>query len=240
MVINVESAVINRDQKLTVWVDDASATTYGAPQITWNDRSTLNLQTGENVAMFYEGDVPMQLSAYGSTYMTVFLNDTKVAPAYTGATYYVFNTLASDSYIKMYLASEPSVYNVSVVLSEKVSTTDVASITVNGVETTNWSEAVQVLADCKATVVIKPADESAIAVKVGDEEYHAQDGVITVVVDNEAVVNIVPEIETGIDNIGNVFSNNGKVYNLQGVELGNSKLTKGIYIVNGKKVAVTK
>ena len=140
----------------------------------------------------------------------------------------------------MYLASEPSVYNVSVVLSEKVSTTDVASITVNGVETTNWSEAVQVLADCKATVVIKPADESAIAVKVGDEEYHAQDGVITVVVDNEAVVNIVPEIETGIDNIGNVFSNNGKVYNLQGVELGNSKLTKGIYIVNGKKVAVTK
>ena len=240
MVINVESAVINRDQKLTVWVDDASATTYGAPQITWNDRSTLNLQTGENVAMFYEGDVPMQLSAYGSTYMTVFLNDTKVAPAYTGATYYVFNTLASDSYIKMYLASEPSVYNVSVVLSEKVSTTDVASITVNGVETTNWSEAVQVLADCKATVVIKPADESAIAVKVGDEEYHAQDGVITVVVDNEAVVNIVPEIETGIDNIGNIFSNNGKVYNLQGVELGNSKLTKGIYIVNGKKVAVTK
>ena len=63
---------------------------------------------------------------------------------------------------------------------------------------------------------------------------------ITVVVDNEAVVNIVPEIDTGIDNIGNVFGNNGKVYNLQGVELGNSKLTKGIYIVNGKKVAVTK
>ena len=240
MVINIESAVINRDQKLTVWVDDASAAQNGAPQITWNDRSTLTLQTGENEAMFYEGDIPMQLSAYGSPYMTVFLNDIKLAPAYTGATYYTFNTLAADSYIKMYLASEPSVYNVSVVLSGQVSATDVASVTFNGVETTKWSEGVQVLSGSKTTVVIKPADESAIAVKVGDEEYHAQDGVITVDVEDEAVINIVNEIETGISNTDAAIRNNDKVHNLQGVELCNSKLAKGLYIVNGKKVVVTK
>ncbi len=43
---------------------------------------------------------------------------------------------------------------------------------------------------------------------------------------------------TGINAIGKVVANNGKVYNLQGIEMNADNLTKGIYVINGKKVVI--
>ena len=42
---------------------------------------------------------------------------------------------------------------------------------------------------------------------------------------------------TGINTIAK-FANDGQVYNLQGVRMNGEKLTKGIYVVNGKKVVI--
>ena len=43
---------------------------------------------------------------------------------------------------------------------------------------------------------------------------------------------------TGINAVSKVVANNGKVYNLQGIEMNADNLTKGIYVINGKKVVI--
>ena len=43
---------------------------------------------------------------------------------------------------------------------------------------------------------------------------------------------------TGINAVSKVVANDGKIYNLQGIQMNAENLTKGIYVVNGKKVVI--
>ena len=43
---------------------------------------------------------------------------------------------------------------------------------------------------------------------------------------------------TGINAVSKVAVNNGAIYNLQGVRVNSENLTKGIYVVNGKKYVI--
>ena len=64
-------------------------------------------------------------------------------------------------------------------------------------------------------------------------------GVLYVTVDlNNNKVSFSKEGTTGIESIGEAELNNGAIYNLQGVRVDANKLTKGIYIINGKKVLI--
>ena len=97
MTIEVTTSAIVRDQKATVVIDDISLANYGF-NFYRSDRSTVKMQTGENIVMFSADDHHFMLGAYGNdlSKMVVKLNGTKLDPPYSGGTSFEFDLKNGD------------------------------------------------------------------------------------------------------------------------------------------------
>lgn len=97
MKIEITTSAIVRDQKATVFIDDISLANYGF-NFYRSDRSTVQMQTGENTLMFSADDNHFMLGAYGNdmSKMVVKLNGKKLDPVYPGGTSFEFDLRNND------------------------------------------------------------------------------------------------------------------------------------------------
>lgn len=227
-----------RDKTATIWVDDLTAAVYGYGVQRYSDRASVSLVSGEAVTVnFADTDNPYYLSFYQPTYCSVFTNGVYVAPQYEGSTsYYV--TLVDGDAIKVYLASEPEKY--AVTITENMNGV-IETVTTDGQGYAAWTSGFTALKDTEVTITL--AEGSNALVSVDGEAVEAGDnGAFTIAITKET--NIVVDKTNSIEGIaeGNVAKDNN-VYNLQGILVVKnatseqiSALPAGMYIINGKKI----
>lgn len=227
-----------RDKEAYIWVDDLTAAMYGYSVQRYSDRASINLISGEAVTVnFADTDNPYYLSFYQPTYCSIFVNGVYLVPQYEGSTsYYV--TLVDGDDIKVYLASQPEKYAVTITQNVEDA---ISAVATDGQAYSNYASGFTVLdgtvvsitlADTKASVTVDGAAVEADA-----------DGKYNVVVTKET--NIVVDKTNAIEEVVEVEILNNNVYNLQGIlvvknatESQINALPAGLYIINGKKVAV--
>lgn len=227
-----------RDKEAYIWVDDLTAAMYGYSVQRYSDRASVNLISGEAVTVnFADTDNPYYISFYQPTYCSIFVNGVYLVPQYEGSTsYYV--TLVDGDAIKVYLASQPEKYAVTITQNVEDA---ISAVATDGQAYSNYASGFTVLdgtvvsitlADTKASVTVDGATVEADA-----------DGKYNVVVTKET--NIVVDKTNAIEEVVEVETLNNNVYNLQGIlviknatESQINALPAGLYIINGKKVAV--
>lgn len=227
-----------REKEAYIWVDDLTAAMYGYSVQRYSDRASINLISGEAVTVnFADTDNPYYLSFYQPTYCSIFVNGVYLVPQYEGSTsYYV--TLVDGDDIKVYLASQPEKYAVTITQNVEDA---ISAVATDGQAYSNYASGFTVLdgtvvsitlADTKASVIVDGATVEADA-----------DGKYNVVVTKET--NIVVDKTNAIEEVVEVETLNNNVYNLQGIlvvknatESQINALPAGLYIINGKKVAV--
>lgn len=227
-----------REKEAYIWVDDLTAAMYGYSVQRYSDRATVNLISGEAVTVnFADTDNPYYMSFYQPTYCSIFVNGVYLVPQYEGSTsYYV--TLVDGDAIKVYLASQPEKYAVTITQNVEDA---ISAVATDGQAYSNYASGFTVLdgtvvsitlADTKASVTVDGATVEADA-----------DGKYNVVITKET--NIVVDKTNAIEEVVEVETLNNNVYNLQGIlvvknatESQINALPAGLYIINGKKVAV--
>ena len=227
-----------RDKEAYIWVDDLTAAMYGYSVQRYSDRASVNLISGEAVTVnFADTDNPYYISFYQPTYCSIFVNGVYLVPQYEGSTsYYV--TLVDGDDIKVYLASQPEKYAVTITQNVEDA---ISAVATDGQAYSNYASGFTVLdgtvvsitlADTKASVTVDGATVEADA-----------DGKYNVVITKET--NIVVDKTNAIEEVVEVETLNNNVYNLQGIlvvknatESQINALPAGLYIINGKKVAV--
>lgn len=227
-----------RDKEAYIWVDDLTAAMYGYSVQRYSDRASVNLISGEAVTVnFADTDNPYYISFYQPTYCSIFVNGVYLVPQYEGSTsYYV--TLVDGDAIKVYLASQPEKYAVTITQNVEDA---ISAVATDGQAYSNYASGFTVLdgtvvsitlADTKASVTVDGATVEADA-----------DGKYNVVITKET--NIVVDKTNAIEEVVEVETLNNNVYNLQGIlvvknatESQINALPAGLYIINGKKVAV--
>lgn len=227
-----------RDKEAYIWVDDLTAAMYGYSVQRYSDRASVNLISGEAVTVnFADTDNPYYISFYQPTYCSIFANGVYLVPQYEGSTsYYV--TLVDGDDIKVYLASQPEKYAVTITQNVEDA---ISAVATDGQAYSNYASGFTALdgtvvsitlADTKASVTVDGATVEADA-----------DGKYNVVITKET--NIVVDKTNAIEEVVEVETLNNNVYNLQGIlvvknatESQINALPAGLYIINGKKVAV--
>lgn len=227
-----------RDKEAYIWVDDLTAAMYGYSVQRYSDRASVNLISGEAVTVnFADTDNPYYISFYQPTYCSIFVNGVYLVPQYEGSTsYYV--TLVDGDAIKVYLASQPEKYAVTITQNVEDA---ISAVATDGQAYSNYASGFTVLdgtvvsitlADTKASVTVDGATVEADA-----------EGKYNVVITKET--NIVVDKTNAIEEVVEVETLNNNVYNLQGIlvvknatESQINALPAGLYIINGKKVAV--
>ncbi|MBR1963598.1 MAG: hypothetical protein IKA19_02710 [Muribaculaceae bacterium] len=227
-----------REKEAYIWVDDLTAAMYGYSVQRYSDRASINLISGVAVTVnFADTDNPYYLSFYQPTYCSIFVNGVYLVPQYEGSTsYYV--TLVDGDDIKVYLASQPEKYAVTITQNVEDA---ISAVATDGQAYSNYASGFTVLdgtvvsitlADTKASVTVDGATVEADA-----------DGKYNVVITKET--NIVVDKTNAIEEVVEVETLNNNVYNLQGIlvvknatESQINALPAGLYIINGKKVAV--
>ncbi|MBQ7853159.1 MAG: hypothetical protein IJ342_09870 [Muribaculaceae bacterium] len=227
-----------REKEAYIWVDDLTAAMYGYSVQRYSDRASINLISGEAVTVnFADTDNPYYLSFYQPTYCSIFVNGVYLVPQYEGSTsYYV--TLVDGDAIKVYLASQPEKYAVTITQNVEDA---ISAVATDGQAYSNYASGFTALdgtvvsitlADTKASVTVDGATVEADA-----------DGKYNVVITKET--NIVVDKTNAIEEVVEVETLNNNVYNLQGIlvvknatESQINALPAGLYIINGKKVAV--
>lgn len=239
MNIEVESYTIERNSKAMVYIDDRSAAAQYF-NFMRGDRSEIGIVTGYNEVMFYEGDNPFGLSWYGASYANVYKNNEAVNPMYEGSTTYELN-LADGDVVKIFLASNPSTYDVEFTAESDVETDKVA-VTMDRIRTLDdWTGKQSVLQGTEFS--IRPDEGYGLSVSVNGKKIAAgADGTFVFAADENTAVSVALAPGTAI---GDVQAQDGRndIYNMQGMrvmrnaaDLQTSGLPAGMYIINGKKV----
>lgn len=237
--IIVVTGKIARDKSATMWVDDLNAAQYGYGVQRYSDRASVTLVSGEAVTVnFDDSDNPYYLSFYSPKYCSIFNNGVYNTPQYEGSTTY-YITLVDGDEIKIYLASEPEKYTVTVTQNASDAIT---GFTTDGQAYSNYASGFTALKDTQVGITLDSTSGAQVVVD-GEAASVDENGVYNVAItkDTEIVIDNTNSIESIA---GNEASDNN-VYNLQGIlVIKNASaeqinaLPAGLYIVNGKKVVV--
>lgn len=228
-----------RDKEAYIWVDDLTAAMYGYSVQRYSDRASINLISGEAVTVnFADTDNPYYLSFYQPTYCSIFVNGVYLVPQYEGSTsYYV--TLVDGDAIKVYLASQPEKYAVTITQNVEDA---ISAVATDGQAYSNYASGFTALDGTIVSITLAEDSKATVTVDGAAVEADA-DGKYNVVVTKET--NIVVDKTNAIEEVVEVETLNNNVYNLQGIlvvknvtESQINALPAGLYIINGKKVAV--
>lgn len=228
-----------REKEAYIWVDDLTAAMYGYSVQRYSDRASINLISGEAVTVnFADTDNPYYLSFYQPTYCSIFVNGVYLVPQYEGSTsYYV--TLVDGDAIKVYLASQPEKYAVTITQNVEDA---ISAVATDGQAYSNYASGFTVLDGTVVSITLAEDSKATVTVDGAAVEADA-DGKYNVVVTKET--NIVVDKTNAIEEVVEVETLNNNVYNLQGIlvvknatESQINALPAGLYIINGKKVAV--
>lgn len=239
--IVITTKKIVRDNVATVWVDDLNAAPYGYGVQRHSDRANVYLISGETVTVnFDDSDNPYYFSFYGPTYCSIFNNGIYLVPQYEGSTSYYVTLLDGDA-IKVYLASEPEKYAVTITESAGVENS-IESVATDGQDYASWVAGFTVLKDTEITIVLAESAEASVLVN-GSTVDADEEGKYTIAITAET--NIVLDKTNAIEDITVNTVGNNNVYNLQGILVVKNAtaeqiaaLPAGLYIINGKKIVI--
>ncbi|MDY3848214.1 MAG: hypothetical protein SOZ58_07845 [Prevotella sp.] len=233
MEISVVSGAIVRDKSFTFNIDDVSAAQYGAT-LSRSDRSSVEIATGPNTVDFADNETSYSFNAYGSPVFGVFKGGVMLPLPYTGATYVDF-TVADGDVFDAFLKALPSTYKVAFTAASDVHTYYITvSTDAAGVNNKWQTDGITAIEGTEFTVTLSSSES--INVKVDGTYVPANtEGKYVFTVNKATAVEILDPTTDGINSI-NAAANDGKIYNLQGVEV--KKMSRGMYIKNGKKVVV--
>jgi hypothetical protein len=237
MVLNITTAVIVRDKEFVLYFDDPDEAGYG-PDLQRADGTDLNRSgyyfAGYTKFAFGEADNDFQFSfigVYEEAPNNVYINDVKQSPKDGTTTQYAL-TLADKDVVKLFFASNPEFYNVSFEVPE-----DVEMSVVKDLITEASTEGFQALTGTQ--VDLKVNTEAGYDLYVNDEKVETEENAYSF---NVAANTVVKLQMAGVNGVASVASdsNLGNVYNMQGIKVGTdlNRLPAGIYILNGKKVAI--
>ena len=231
MTINVETEVIERNNKLIVYIDDLSCASYGYSISigSYPNSRTLTVQSGYNVFSFANDEV-FNASFYTNGSYFSYRNGEQVNSIYE-------TVLVDGDVFKFFLASTaaPTANDVTFTLSGDELTASDVTVTYDRVKTLSDLTA-GLSAFAGTEVSISANNNKVIEVKVNGVAVKADtEGVFTFTVSAKTTVEIKDVTPTGINSI-NAENADNSFYTLQGVKV-NGK-AKGLYIKNGKKVVV--
>lgn len=237
--IIVVTGKIARDKSATMWVDDLNAAQYGYGVQRYSDRASVTLVSGEAVTVnFDDSDNPYYLSFYSPKYCSIFNNGVYNTPQYEGSTSY-YITLVDGDEIKIYLASEPEKYTVTVTQNASDAIT---GFTTDGQAYSNYASGFNALKDTQVGITIDSTSSAQVVVD-GEAVNIDENGVYNIVITKDT--EIVIDNTNSIESIAGNEATDNNVYNLQGIlVIKNASaeqinaLPAGLYIVNGKKVVV--
>lgn len=223
----IDAAAIVRDKTLTVNIDNKSGLSYFS--FTGGGKE-VSLETGKNLVPFCDADLPIQLntSSYTSSY---FLNKIKIGSVY-------LTSLNDGDVLDLYFASTPATYTISFTVDNVFNMNNTLPTLTTSLGTPDyWQyQGITLLEDAEIELCLTPKEDAPINVKVGGTYVQANtEGNYVFTVNNATAVEILDRTTDGINSI-NAAANDGKIYNLQGVEV--KKMSRGMYIKNGKKVVV--
>jgi hypothetical protein len=219
-----------------MYYDDPTYPKYGN-SITRADYTDLEesaiYNQGYTVYDFYDGDNAFMFSFYGvydDAVNNVYVNDVK-QEAYNGAAAYQISFNDGDI-LKLYFKENPEFYNVSFELPE----TGVEVSAVKDIITEASLEGFQALTGTQVDLTF--VGDPGYQVFLNDEEVEVVEDAYSFNVNSDCVVKVVAK-ESGVSSVSADSSLNN-IYNLQGIKVGTNRnqLPAGIYIVNGKKIAV--
>ena len=237
--IIVVTGKIARDKSATMWVDDLNAAQYGYGVQRYSDRASVTLVSGEAVTVnFDDSDNPYYLSFYSPKYCSIFNNGVYNTPQYEGSTTY-YITLVDGDEIKIYLASEPEKYTVTVTQNASDAIT---GFTTDGQAYSNYASGFTALKDTQVGITLDSTSGAQVVVD-GEAASVDENGVYNVAITKDT--EIVIDNTNSIESIAGNEATDNNVYNLQGIlVIKNASaeqinaLPAGLYIVNGKKVVV--
>ena len=230
MTIVVRTKKYVRDQTLIVYVDDISNVNYYSFRSgDYDNYRDVRVGNGYNEVKFYEGEV----------FHVSFANLAE-EPAFM----YVNNSLQpgnqviprNNDVLKIYSTGDKSVVSVDFVLEDiEVNEFSVVYDKVKEADKEDKEDGFYVLPG--AEVVVMPIPSVKIKVAVDGNEITANEAGQFVFVVNEAVeVKVTKVGDAAINNVEAEQAGDGKIFNAMGVEV--KTMSRGLYIVNGKKVVV--
>lgn len=243
MEIVITTGKINRDKVAMIWIDDISLADWSGSFYCQYDRYLYQfsyLQSGYNRIEFFDQDNPFYMTFYGSTISspTVYQNESIVTGNYGSYTF------ADKDVIKVFLATtEPSFYNVSFSI-ESGEATNVNVVRDIITEVANWQDGFSTLQGTQ--VNLSAIEGHNLEVAIDDTNLTPdENGNFVFTVNKDTNVKLYIDRSDAVEMVTVDQVNN--VYNLQGIlVLKNasneqvSNLPAGLYIINGKKVAVRK
>lgn len=233
-----------RDKKAVVFVEESDKWTYKQVSLgSYPSSSDIDLANGYNFVNYAESDRPFSLRMSQSDYSATtyyYLNGTKLENIYSSDE---LTNMPENSVIKIFTA-EPASHTVNYTIADGVNA-KVAHDYLTEVASPGANHSLQ----HGTHVVITPVQRTGLIVKANDEAVSPDaEGRFVVPVTADTSISIANDGHVGVNDI--LEGENGEavsfeVYNLQGIRvLSNASaddvrnLPAGIYIVNGKKVAI--
>lgn len=233
-----------RDKKAVVFVEESDKWTYKQVSLgSYPSSSDIDLANGYNFVNYAESDRPFSLRMSQSDYSATtyyYLNGTKLENIYSSDE---LTNMPENSVIKIFTA-EPASHTVNYTIADGVNA-KVAHDYLEEVAAPGANHSLQ----HGTHVVITPVQRAALIVKANDATVSPDaEGRFVVPVTADTNISIANDGHVGVNDI--LEGENGEavsfeVYNLQGIRvLSNASaddvrnLPAGIYIVNGKKVAI--
>lgn len=240
-VYTIKAEKIRRDDTIVLYMDeDMNDIEFSYFSVKFDEYTPADeVKAGYNTINFRKEDGMFSMFASGSyDGYYAYKNGELLVPSYEGAKYFEDGSVAHGDVYKVFFKEEPAVYDV---------TFDVIGDALEGyavkhdlITDTDCSAAVKAVGPTRFTISPVSRDDEGITVKVNDEPVEAVDGVFTF--DTTAASTVSVAGSSSIESIEAESAANGDVFNLQGIRVATdgdlSRLPAGVYIVNGKKVAV--
>lgn len=236
--IEVEVGKYVRDKQLMVYVGEATWQ-YGPIVVLSQNNSEfykqVSLTTGYNSVEFADGDLPLNIGAYPQP--VVYLNGTECANVY-GA-YEELKTVQDGDVLKLF-GTTPAEHSLSYEFSHGVRLDVFHDHVTHVAEPASHTvlDGTQVHLKPVSTLSNDVPDPTGLVVRVNDTQIQpASDGNYSFTVNGDTNVSAYM-IQDGVENVRVDNPADSRVFNLQGVCVGNdiNLLPAGIYIVNGQKV----
>jgi hypothetical protein len=255
-VYTVTTSAMERNNVFVLYVDDPTIPANGYNFSRGNDRSYLNEDADQGkvpagYSMFYFGDSVSDeatytvgenvftFACYDSNYhnnpdkpRNLYVNDEKVEPVYQGSASWEV-TLSDKDVVKLYLASNPELAEVSFDVPE-----DVEVSVVKDLITEASTEGFNAFPGTQVDLTFS-SNGNGYDVYLNDEKVEVSEDAYSFNVAGDTVVKVALASENGVSSVSADSSINN-IYNLQGIKVGTNRnqLPAGIYIINGRKVAV--
>lgn len=230
------------DKTLVIWMDNRDIPMEYFSFASQQTHDEFTILTGYNILEYYEAMAPFGFSWYSSqaniTDPRLYLDGQQLSPLYEGSTTYEITPTSDNSVFKIFLTTTP------VECAVTISNTDEIPVAIKhdlvmpleASELTCFAGTqIEITTDYAEPVEVKVNNAAVTAGEDGAFKFIVEDPQTDVVISKKSTVAIT-SVTTDTE------AASAPVYNLQGIRVataGNlSGLPAGIYIVNGRKVAV--